>query len=85
LNFLEREEALEEEHRQLNERAYFSQLTYLRDTFPGQYVAFVDGKFVDHDEDLTLLSERIEKTEPNRYKRFYAKTDVDYLAKPTIF
>jgi hypothetical protein len=85
LSFLDWEERLEEKYRLLNEKAYYGQLKELRSRFPSEYVAFVDGKLVDHDIDLTALSMRVERVEPNRWKRFYARTDVDYRARATIF
>ncbi len=70
--------------RKLNEEAYYRQLDAFRSQFPGEYVALVDGKMVDHDKSLSALAERIAKIQPDPAKRFYAKTDVDYKRKTTI-
>lgn len=71
-------------YRKLNEEAYYKYLDEFRRRYPREYVAFTNGKMVDHDKDLTALAERVEKIEPDPAKRFFARTDVDYKRKTAI-
>lgn len=68
-----------------NQQAFAKERVDLLQKFPDEYVAYVSGKFADHDPDRTTLLDRVYAKFPGQkvfYKQLIAVEPVKRLSSP---